>query len=56
MRYRTPDAILKICSGSFGTIPWMAATPVTRNEMKNLLKAFTNTARYPDFDAALPNP
>jgi mono/diheme cytochrome c family protein len=56
MRYRTPDAVLKIYSGSFGTIPWMAATPVTRKEMKDLLKAFNNTARYPDFATALPNP
>lgn len=55
-RYRTPDAMLKVVAGQFGTIPWMAATPVTRKEMKDLLKAFSNTARYPDFDAALPNP
>jgi len=56
MRYRTPDGMLKVVAGQFGTIPWMAATPITREEMKNLLKAFSNTSRFPDFDTALPNP
>jgi len=56
MRYKTPDGMLKVQAGQFGTIPWMAATPVTRDEMKNLLKAFSNTTRFPDFDAALLNP
>lgn len=56
MRYRTPDGMLKIVAGQFGTTPWMGATPITRTEMKNLLKAFSNTARFPDFTIALPNP
>jgi len=56
MRYRTPDGILKIIAGQFGTTPWMTSTPITREEMKNLLKAFSNTSRFPDFDTALPNP
>ena len=56
MRLRTPDGMLKIVAGQFGTTPWMAATPITRTEMKNLLKAFSNTARFPDFTTALPNP
>jgi len=29
---RTPDAMLKVVAGQFGTIPWMAATPVTRKK------------------------
>ncbi len=56
MRYRTPDGMLKVMAGQFGTIPWMGATPVTRKEMKDLLKAFSNTARFPNFATALPNP
>lgn len=59
MRYRTADGMIKIIAGQFGTMPWMAATPITRDEMKNLLKAFNGPkgiARFPDFDAALPNP
>lgn len=56
MRIRTPDGIIKIIAGQFGTIPWMAATPITRDEMKNVLKAFNNKTRFPDFDTALPNP
>jgi mono/diheme cytochrome c family protein len=56
VRYRTPEAIHKIISGQFGTTPWMAATPITREQMKNLLKAFSNPNRFPDFDTALPNP
>lgn len=56
MRIRTPDGMLKVQAGQFGTIPWMGATPVTRDEMKNLLKAFSNKTRFPDFDTALPNP
>jgi len=56
MRYRTPDGVLKIVAGQFGTTPWMGATPITREEMKNLLKAFSDPTRFPDFDTALPNP
>ena len=56
MRIRTPEGIHKILSGQFGTIPWMMATPLSKADAKNLLKAFGNTARFPDFDAALPNP
>lgn len=56
MRIRTPDGMLKVIAGQFGTNPWMAATPVTRDEMKNLLKAFSNKTRFPDFDAKLVNP
>ena len=55
-RYRTPDAMLKVVAGQFGTTPWMGATPVSTQEMKDLLKAFSDTSRFPDFDAALPNP
>lgn len=56
MRYRTTDGMIKIIAGQFGTNPWMGATPITRDEMKNLLKAFSNTSRFPNFTAALPNP
>ena len=47
VRTRTPEAIHKIISGQFGSIPWMAATPITKVEMKNLLKALSNTTKYP---------
>ena len=56
MRYKTADAVFLIQSGKFGTIPWMAATPVSQEEMKNLLKAFSDTARFPDFATARANP
>ena len=54
VRTRTPEAIHKIISGQFGSIPWMAATPITRQEMKNLLKALGNTTKYPS-GAITPN-
>lgn len=56
MRYKTADAVFLIQTGKFGTIPWMAATPIDQQQMKDLLKAFSNTSRFPDFAAARPNP
>lgn len=54
VRTRTPEAIHKIISGQFGAIPWMVATPITKDEMKNLLKALSNTTKYPS-GAITPN-
>lgn len=53
MRYKTPDGMFKVLAGQFGTIPWMGSTPITKDEMRDLLKAFSNTTRFPDFDAKL---
>jgi mono/diheme cytochrome c family protein len=54
VRTRTPEAIHKIISGQFGSSPWMCNTPITRDEMKNLLKALGNTTKYPS-GAITPN-
>lgn len=55
-RYNTPSGVFTVVTGKFGNVPWMAATPITKQEMKNLLAAFSNTSRFPDFATALPNP
>ena len=55
-RYNTASGVFTVITGKFGNVPWMAATPITKQEMKNLLAAFRNTNRFPDFATALPNP
>lgn len=54
VRTRTPEAIHKIISGQFGSVPWMCNTPITKTEMKNLLKALGNSTKYPS-GAITPN-
>ncbi len=56
MRYKTADGVFLIQSGKFGTIPWMAATPINQQEMKDLLKAFSDKARFPDATVKRANP
>ena len=56
VRNKTPDAVFLIQTGKFGTIPWMAATPTTQQEMKDLLAAFKDTLRFPNFTTKLVNP
>lgn len=48
IRTRTPEGILKIISGQFGSSPWMCNTPITPQEMKNLLKALGDNVKFPD--------
>jgi len=54
VRTRTAEAINTIFTGKFGAMPWMAATPITKDDMKNLLKALSNTTKYPS-GAITPN-
>ncbi len=56
MRYKTADGVFLIQTGKFGTIPWMAATPINQQEMKDLLKAFSDKARFPDATVKRANP
>ena len=55
-RYNTASGVFTVVTGKFGNVPWMAATPITKQEMKNLLAAFRDTNRFPNFATALPNP
>ena len=55
-RYNTASAVFTVVTGKFGNVPWMAATPITKQEMKNLIAAFKDTNRFPDFTTQLPNP
>ncbi len=55
-RYNAASGVFTVITGKFGNVPWMAATPITKEEMKNLLAAFKDVNRFPDFATALPNP
>ncbi len=55
-RYNTASAVFTVITGKFGNVPWMAATPISKDEMKNLIAAFKDTNRFPDFTTILPNP
>lgn len=55
-RYNTASGVFTVVTGKFGNVPWMAATPITKQEMKNLLAAFRDTNRFPDFTTQLANP
>ncbi|MEO0037557.1 MAG: hypothetical protein RIQ59_768 [Bacteroidota bacterium] len=58
-RYNTANAAFTVITGKFGNVPWMAATPITKKEMKDLIAAFngpSGLARFPDFTTQLPNP
>ena len=55
-RYNATTGLFYVITGKFGNVPWMAATPITKQEMKNLLAAFNDTSRFPDFDTQRPNP
>lgn len=54
VRTRSAEAQHKIISGQLGSAPWMAATPITLEEMKNLYKALGNATKYPS-GAITPN-
>lgn len=55
-RYNTASGVFVVVTGKFGNVPWMAATPTTKQEMKDMLAAFRDTKRFPALTTQRPNP